>query len=208
MAMDGSPESTVGAVLNALAELAPTERDQIDALAVTRTFKPGEHLLRQGQPCGHVWFLQQGLVRVYFLRDGLDPTAWFVAEGGFVSDYVSFLSREPATMSIEALEPTRVQGLSREAIETIYRQVERGDRLGRLLAEQLFVATHRRLSSFYLEDAEDRYRAFLRDYPGLLQRIPQHLVASFVGVRPQSLSRIRRRMAGEATPPEGQGDRG
>jgi CRP-like cAMP-binding protein len=198
-----SPEHTVGAYLDRLVSLAPKERDQIDALIVTRTFRPGEHLLHEGQPCGHVWFLQQGLVRVYFLRDGTDPTAWFVAERGFVSDYASFLSGEPATMSIEALEPTRTQALSREAIETIYRQVERGDRLGRLLAEQLFVATHRRLSSFYLEDAEDRYRAFLRDYPGLLERIPQHLIASFVGVRPQSLSRIRRRMADEGTHPRG-----
>ena len=202
--MDGAPDHTIGAYLDGLVALAPKEQDQIDSLVVPRTFQPGEHLLRERQPCGHVWFLQQGLVRVYFLRDGMDPTAWFVAEGGFVSDYVSFLSREPATMSIEALEPTRVQALSKAAIETIYRQVDRGDRLGRLLAEQLFVATHRRLSSFYLEDAEDRYRAFLRDYPRLLQRIPQHLIASFVGVRPQSLSRIRRRMADEATPSGGE----
>ena len=162
-----------------------------------RSLGAGEPYVREGDVCRSVGFVASGVLRVIAGRDGADRTTYFATEGQFVSDYGSFLTDEPSRLRIEAIEPTRLLLLSREAVRDAYDRFAWGDRLGRVIAERLFVEAHRRLVSFYLDSAEERYLALERDQPGLLQRVPQHMIAEYVGVRPPSLSRIRARLAGK-----------
>lgn len=178
--------------------LAGDERDRLRLHLHPRTLSRGEALVREGDRCHEIGFVGQGVLRVYFLSDGDDLTAYFATEGHTVSDYESFLSGEPSRVNIEAAEDAVLAVLTREGVRWAYAELRHGERLGRLIAERLLVATHRRLASFYLDSAEERYRKLVREQPGLVQRVPQHLVASYVGVRPQSLSRIRRRIAEES----------
>lgn len=188
-------------------DLIGDERDRLRRHLRLRTLAKGETLVREGERCHEVAFVGHGVLRVYFLSDGDDRTAYFVTEGHTVSDYESFLAGEPSKMNIEAIEDAVLVVLNREGMRWAYEELRHGERLGRLIAERLFVATHRRLASFYLDTAEARYRRLVDEHPGLVQRVPQHLIASYVGVRPQSLSRIRRRIAESIGPPREGGGR-
>ncbi|MEM1055952.1 MAG: Crp/Fnr family transcriptional regulator [Bacteroidota bacterium] len=159
-----------------------------------REIDAGDAWVREGETCREVAFVAQGVLRVYFLAEGDEVTAYFASEGEMVSDYESVLTGEVSRQTIEAVEPTTLAVLRRENMHWAFEHLAHGEKLGRLIAEKLFLATHRRLASFYLESAEDRYARLLDEQPDLVQRVPQHILASYIGVRPQSLSRIRRRM--------------
>ena len=189
------PRDALVAYVAAAVPLAPAEADALRQRAAVRALAAGEPWVREGDRRPEVALVAAGVLRVYFLADGDEVTAYFATEGQMVSDYEAFLTGEPSRMTVEAAEPTTLAVLDRAAVEWAYRELAHGDRLGRLVAERLFLATHRRLAAFYLESAEDRYARLVAEHPGLVQRVPQHVVASYVGVRPQSLSRIRRRIA-------------
>ena len=166
-----------------------------------RSVEQGEPYVDAGDVCRQVAFVASGLLRVQADREGDSRTVYFAPEGTFISEYESFLNDTPARLRIEAVEPTRVLQLSRDTVRDAYARWPWGDRLGRVIAERLFVEANARLVSFYLDSAEDRYLALEAARPGLLQRVPQHMIAEYVGVRPQSLSRIRARLATRSSSP-------
>ena len=166
-----------------------------------RSLDGGEPYVVAGDVCRSVAFVASGLLRVQAERDGDSRTVYFAPEGTFVSEYESFLSDEPARLRIEAVEATQLLQLSRDAVREAYARWPWGDRLGRVIAERLFVEANARLVSFYLDSAEDRYLALEAARPGLLQRVPQHMIAEYVGVRPPSLSRIRARLGRRPSSP-------
>jgi CRP-like cAMP-binding protein len=187
-------------LLTIIRQLIPLDR--VEEATVTVLFKAhhldtGDHFLQAGEVCGYVGFVVQGLLRYYILDDGTEHTYDFSAERSFVCNYESFLPQLPSTRFIQALEPTQLWRISYHDLQQLYAQLEHGQQFGRLIAEQLFVDTLQKLTSFYRETAEQRYEQFLHLFPGLTERIPQYVVASYVGIKPQSLSRIRAQRAGK-----------
>jgi len=187
--------------LDALAPLAPAERDALRATVSVRRVARGEAVHREGERCGVVWYVHAGVLRTHVTPGGDDRTLHFAPEGEMVTDYESLLTGAPGRLGIEAVEASTLAVLPGAAIAWAYETLPQGDRIGRRVAEALFLASHRRLRSFYLDTAEARYLHFVETYPGLVQRVPQHLIASYVGVRAPSLSRIRRRLAGRGSSP-------
>ena len=185
--------------LGATVDLSDSERRALGARLGERTLDRGGALVRQGDRCDVVGFVAQGAMRITVTVDGDERTTYFATDGQMVSDYESVLTGAPARTTLEAVEPCTLSLLDRGTIDWAYGALRHGERLGRLVAENLFVATHRRLVSFYVDTAEARYLRLLDEHPGLVQRVPQHLIASYVGVRPQSLSRIRARLAGASS---------
>ena len=161
-----------------------------------KVYQKGEHLLQAGQVCRSIIFIGKGLVRYYVNNDGEEKTNYFNQEGQFVCDYTSFLPQAPSSVNIQALEETTIWAVSSEGIQRFYREVGGGERFGRLAIEQVFVSVINQVISLYTDPPEVRYRKFLSAFPDLGQRIPQYYIASYVGVKPQSLSRIRKRIAG------------
>ncbi|MEO3403983.1 Crp/Fnr family transcriptional regulator [Mucilaginibacter sp. CAU 1740] len=166
---------------------------------LTNLFKPlnlkaGEYFLEEGQLCRYVGFIEEGLVRYYMNDDGNQKTLYFNKEGEFVSNYQSFLPRVPSNTSIQAIEDTVLQVINYADMQRMYSDVKEGERLGRLGIEHVFLNSIQQLKSFYKDSPADRYQEFLRCYPDLAQRIPQYYIASYVGIKPQSLSRIRKRL--------------
>ncbi|MBT1711860.1 Crp/Fnr family transcriptional regulator [Fulvivirgaceae bacterium PWU5] len=162
-------------------------------------FKPlklnaGEYFLEEGQLCRYVGFIEEGLVRYHMNDNGSQKTLYFSKEGEFVSNYQSFLPREPSNTSIQAIEDTALQVINYENLQQLYSGVSEGEKLGRLAIENVFLSSLQQLKSFYKDSPAERYQQFLRSYPSLAQRIPQYHIASYVGIKPQSLSRIRKRM--------------
>ena len=169
--------------------------DRLMSALVPATLAKGSVLLQDGEVCEHVWFIGQGLVRAYFLKDGEEVTQQFFFEGSYTTDYESFLTQRPTRLHLQALEPTLLLALNREAMQRLYAADPGAERMGRRIAEEIFLAVSRRNRSFLLESAEQRYLDLLRERPKVMQRVPQRHIASYRGVKPESLSRIRARVA-------------
>lgn len=172
---------------------SPAEEDLIVGLFTEKPLAAGEFFLRERQVCRHVAFVAKGLVRYFLNHDGLEKTLFFSKEGDFVSDYQSFIPQIPSNKHIQALEDTLLYVITKENLERLYKEVREGERFGRLGIEAVFIAAMQQLDSLYVESAELRYKRFLDTYTSIAQRIPQFYIASYVGVRAPSLSRIRRR---------------
>jgi CRP-like cAMP-binding protein len=177
--------------------LSTTEQEVVISLFKEKIYKKGDFFLEEGKVCKHVGFVTKGLLRYFINDDGEDKTYDFAQENGFVSNYESFIPQLPSTKNIQALEECVISQISYEDLQLFYKSISQAERFGRIVIEQVFIQTLQDLSSFYTDAPELRYEKFLKRHPGLLQRISQYHVASYVGVKPQSLSRIRKRIFNE-----------
>ncbi|HTD41096.1 MAG TPA: Crp/Fnr family transcriptional regulator [Mucilaginibacter sp.] len=177
--------------------LSTHDEEIVRRLFHKKVFKKGDNLLQAGSVCRYIIFIETGLVRYYINSDGEEQTNYFNKEGEFVCDYMSFLPQIPSYVNIQALEDTTVFVISFNDIQQFYKEVEHGERFGRLAIEQVFVNVINQVKSLYTDPPEVRYSQFLLNFPDIGQRIPQYYIASYVGIKPQSLSRIRKRIAGK-----------
>jgi CRP-like cAMP-binding protein len=156
--------------------------------------KSGDYFLEEGNICRYVGFIEHGLVRYHMNDNGNQKTLYFNKEREFICNYQSFLPRQPSNTSIQAIENTTLQVISFENLQRLYATVREGEKFGRLAIEYVFLNSIKQLKSFYTDSSAERYQQFLDAYPDLAQRIPQYYIASYVGIKPQSLSRIRKRL--------------
>jgi CRP-like cAMP-binding protein len=175
--------------------LSPAEVGTVTSLFKEKTYKKGEFFLEEGRICKQVGFVAKGLLRYYINHDGEEKTYGFSQENNFVCNYESFLSQKPSSKIIQALEDSVLFVISHGDLQLFYTNVRNGERFGRIAIEAVFLQMLKDLSSFYTESPELRYERFLNNHSNLLQRISQYHIASFVGVKPQSLSRIRKRIS-------------
>jgi CRP-like cAMP-binding protein len=162
-----------------------------------RKVKKKERFLEAGTVCREIGFILYGSTRCLFVKDGVEITSYFSFPLDMVTAYGSFLKKKPSEVSIEALEDSSLIVLSCEALEALLQDAALApklERMGRLIAEHLVCCYEERMQAFITQTPEERYRHLLRTTPGLLQRIPQHHIANYLGVTAVSLSRIRRRL--------------
>ena len=187
-------------LLNTVRQFIPLSADEeqtVEQLFERHQVDANDYFLQAGEVCHYVGFVTKGLLRYYVLDDGEEHTYDFSTEQTFVCNYESFLTRTPSTRFIQALEATTLLRISYDNLQKLYETLQHGQQFGRLVAEQLFVATLQKLTSFYRETADERYDNFLRLFPGVADRVPQYVVASYIGIKPQSLSRLRAQRAGK-----------
>jgi CRP/FNR family transcriptional regulator, anaerobic regulatory protein len=164
-----------------------------ESMLTVRRLKKGEILHRQGAVCNQVSFVNYGLIRMYAIYDnGKEKTFDFAKEGDYTGDYRSFLLREPANTSLQALEDTEVVETTYEGLQSLYKQVPEANVIGRLVAEDLFIDMCLRTSGQGMT-IDEQYRDMVERQPWLLQRVPQYLIASYLGVTPEAFSRIKAR---------------
>jgi len=175
--------------------LSPEEEQLIPPLFSEIKLGTGEYLLEEGGICRVIAFVSEGLLRFYTNNDGEEKTGFFSSEHEFLSYYPSFLTQTVSDKYIQALEPTKLLVITYDQLQDFYARVQEGERFGRLAIEQVYLSAIKQLDSFYTDPPEKRYQQFLDSYPKLVQRIPQYYIASYVGIKPQSLSRIRNRLA-------------
>ena len=175
--------------------LEPREADRIRLLWKEKFIKKGDCFLAEGQVCKYVGFIVKGLMRYYINHDGEDKTYAFGQENNYVCDNESFIPQIPSRKAIQALEDCEMLQISYDDLQLFYQSVNQGERFGRLVTEQVFIQTLQDLTSFYTDGPEYRYERFIKKHPDLQQRISQYHIASYVGVKPQSLSRIRKRIS-------------
>lgn len=154
---------------------------------------PKNHIiLKTEQIEDYLSFVETGIVRYYIPKSENDLTFTFVFDNNFVSGYDSFLTRKPSTYHIETLTKTSLWRLSYTDLQTIYNQTEIGNKIGRFASENLFLKKFNREISLLNETPEQRYHNLFDEQPHLIQHIPLKYIASYIGVTPQALSRIRK----------------
>ncbi|SEW44350.1 cAMP-binding domain of CRP or a regulatory subunit of cAMP-dependent protein kinases [Chitinophaga sp. YR573] len=176
--------------------LDDTEKEFISSIAFSKTYQKDDYFLRPGQVCREVGFIQKGLIRYYTVKDnGEEMTLHFGKENEFTSSYQSFLNHSASKRGIQCLEASEILVISYDNLQRLYEEVKEGQKFGRLICEFIYLQTQNQLDSIYADNPEKRYLNFVNDYPDLQQRIPQYYISSYVGVKPPSLSRIRKRLS-------------
>jgi CRP-like cAMP-binding protein len=172
-----------------------------DFLACTPLFRPrrlekGELIARKGELCSDLSFVTSGCLRAYGLdRKGEEHIVQFGLEGWWITDLYSFLTGQPGDLTVDALERSDVLLIDGPAYEKLCTTVPVFERYFRILLQNNYIATHRRLLSSISLPAEERYLRMLEEYPTIVQRVAQRHIASFLGITPEALSRIRSRLA-------------
>lgn len=151
--------------------------------------------LKEGQVCKSMVIVYKGGLRYFSRSEKGDYTLGFAFEGEWIGDYESFLLQTPSDGFIQALEDCELFTLSYPDMQALYQHSQRFEKFGRIIAENLFIKTARSKRNLMVQSAEDRYLDLLTSQPHILERLPQHLIASYLGIQPQSLSRIRARIS-------------
>jgi len=165
---------------------------------IRNSFKPlnlkkGEFFLNAGEKNRHIAFLHTGLVRYFVYNDGEEATFEFTKAGEFVADYQSFNNNGTSIQNIQAIEDCQFLIINYSDLQYIFNTTKHGNLIGRKILEHRFDIMVKQLLAIYMQNHTERYKSFLDNYSDLTQRIPQYLIASYVGVKPPSLSRIRSR---------------
>lgn len=174
--------------------LSDKEKSIILDLFQLKEYKNGDFFLKEGDVCKHIGFIEKGLIRYFINDNGEEKTYSFGKENEFTCNYESFVPQIPSRQSIQCLEDSLIWIISLSNLEKLYTTVKNGEKFGRIIIGQVFIQTLKNLNSFYTDSPQTRYENFIQENFDLQQRISQFYIASYVGVKPQSLSRIRKRI--------------
>lgn len=172
--------------------LTPTEKEQISSFFRVKKLRKRQFLLQEEDVCKDFAFVSQGLLKSYVLDEkGNENINLFGWEGWWIADFQSFLFQTPATLAIEAIEDCELLLLSRVNYDQMLEEVPVMERYFRLVYERSLATKDQRLVTAQTYSAEEKYIHLIQTYPELMQRIPQSLLASFLGLTPETFSRIK-----------------
>ena len=175
--------------------LSDAEKSAIAAFFSFKKIRKKQFILEEGEICMHLSFVNKGLIKSYRLDEkGNEHISLFGWEGWWISDFNSYINQQPATLYIDAVEDTELFLLTRAAYEQLTLDVPIMDRYFRLLYQNSLVTKDERLISSNSYSAEEKFQRLIQSNPEIMQRVPQHLVASYLGLAPETLSRIRKRI--------------
>lgn len=173
--------------------LSEQDRELMQQYFVHKKLRKRQYLLQEGDVCKNITFVSKGLLRTYNIDDkGDEHMSVFGWEGWWISDFNSFLTGVPALFNIDAIEDSEVLLLSRPNYEAITLAIPVMDRYFRILYQNSIVTKERRLMSSVTDTAEEKYLRLSRSNPDMIERIPQNLIASYLGIAPETLSRIKK----------------
>jgi CRP-like cAMP-binding protein len=192
---DSAAMVSLRSAIDRLVKPPASQWDDFAACFEARQLARNDYFLRAGEASERLCFVNSGLLR-FFYRDteGNESNKSFSRENDFAGAYSAWLTGTPARFSIQTLEPTQLLEARFADITALFEAHACWQKLGRLLAEDLYVRKEQREAEFLLDDAETRYRNFQRHYPDLEARLAQYQVAAYIGITPVALSRIRARM--------------
>ena len=176
--------------------LTDAEFDRFTTFLQPKTYKKKEFLLHAGEVSKHLAFVNEGVFRTYSIdKTGEEHVLQFSLEDWWTGDTYSALTQKPSTLFIEALEDSHVYLIDNQELEIVFGEIPKFERYFRILAQNRFIALQERINGDLSDSAEERYLDLLNRYPTLPQRVPQQYIASFLGIQPPSLSRIRKQLA-------------
>ncbi len=179
-------------------QLTPEETDRFTSVLKPRTLRKRQYLVQAGDVFRYECFVNKGSLRTYHIdNNGQEHIVMFAFEDWWTGDMYSFLSGQPALYNVDALEDAELLLIEKSQLEQLYIDIPKFDRFFRILLQNAYISMQRRISDNMSLTAEERYLDYINRYPHFEQRLSQKQIASYLGITPESLSRIRRQMAGK-----------
>jgi len=168
------------------------EIDSLQGYLVNKFIRKGDHFLNLGQVSRHIAFIDSGLMMHYSLHDGVEIPCSFSLEGDWMGSLKSLTSGSPTEVAIKALEDSCIREISAEHLQHLFHLSPRWLQFKNHLVQLVFFNITQHNADLAMLDAKARYYKFMRENPDLINRIPQYYIAAYLGITPQSLSRIRK----------------
>lgn len=183
-------------VMKQMINVSVHELDEFLSRTTVKEFKRNEIICKAGVVPQEVFFINKGLIRVLITdKEGTEHTIHFALENQFIADYSHFIQQLPSIYSLQTLEETQVLVLPRKAIEWGYENLAEGQKMGRLIAEYYFIYQDDRIKNLYVRTPKQRYDSITEIFPNIHNRVPQHMIASYLGITPIHLSRLKKSAA-------------
>jgi len=178
--------------------LTQAEQQLLSSKLSYRNCLKGQYLVQQGEVCLYEFFIVSGTTRTFYLdQSGQEHIIMFCIEDWWTSDMGSFITQTPADYHIQCLENTQIIQFSRELKEELYSEIPKLERFFRKIVERALVASQKRIVRNLSMNARDRYLYFKANYPAMEQRIPQYMIASYLGITKEFLSKIKSQLLQE-----------
>ncbi|MEN9348793.1 MAG: Crp/Fnr family transcriptional regulator [Flavobacteriales bacterium] len=177
--------------INELVPLSDEVRKDVERLKEREAYPKNTTIVHSGDVCRKLYFIESGLVRTYYLRDGRDVTHSFRGEREFTTVIDGFYQQKPTKYFIETIEPCVISVLSLESLNYLFDKHKEIERVGRLINFNVMSEVADHLYSLQFQTAKDRYNSLLSRYPTILKRVPLGMIASYLGITQETLSRIR-----------------
>ena len=159
---------------------------------IHRNYLKAQYITQQGDVCKSVSFILSGCTKMFYIdKEGQEHIIMFSIEDWWTSDLGSFISQTPADYNVQCIENTELIQFTYEKLEELYKDIPKLERLFRKIVERAFVASQKRLIRNFSVTAKERYLLFKKNYPKIEQRIPQYMVASYLGITKEFLSKIK-----------------
>ncbi|GEO08251.1 Crp/Fnr family transcriptional regulator [Segetibacter aerophilus] len=182
--------------IRAFSKIDENQFDHLKTFFVLKKLRKRQYLLQEGDVCKYQAFVDKGLLRSYTVDEkGNEHILQFASEGWWMADLSSYLTNEPSFLNIDALEDVELLLITKPSWEQAMKEIPQLEHYFRIIIQNHLVATQKRLMQSLAESAEEKYNRFLATYPECVQRVPQHMIASYVGVSRETLSRIRKQVA-------------
>ena len=176
--------------------LTEEEKEAFGAIVEERRVKRKSFIVQPGFVCKHQSHVVQGAFRSYFISpNGDEHTIAIAIDDWWISDFYSYTSQTPAYLYVEAMEDSEIQQIGYENVERICDEYPRFERFFRLVAQKAFAFSQKRALSNIGKSAEERYLEYAQMYPKIIQRVPQYVLASYLGMTPEFLSKVRAKLA-------------
>ena len=174
---------------------AESDRALVRSLFKPVSFLKHARLVEQGQVARQLYFINAGYVRVFAREDGVEVTTQLNCPPGFITSFNSFIRQTPAPDCVECIMDAELLAITRSGLDQLYAHSAHFAEFGRLILEQSVTYNEQRTKDLVTRTAEERYLKLLRQHPDIIQNVPLQYVASFIGIKPESLSRIRRHIS-------------
>ncbi|MEO9870280.1 Crp/Fnr family transcriptional regulator [Ekhidna sp.] len=181
--------------IDRVVSLNTSEKEAFSSIVEERVVKRKSFIVQPGFVCKHQSHIVQGAMRSYFITpDGNEHTIAIAIDDWWISDFYSYTNQTSASLYVEALEDTTIQQIRYENVEKICTEYPSFERFFRLVAQKAFAFSQRRALSNLGKTAEERYLEYTEMYPQIIQRVPQYILASYLGMTPEFLSKIRKKL--------------
>lgn len=150
--------------------------------------------VKEDEICKKVAFIKKGLFKLYYNLDGVECIMLFFQENQFVTDYYSYLTQTPSKRPIQAIEDSIIYNVSYNDFQRLYDSSKKWERVGRILTERAYIFAVQRANRIIHDDPDTRFMTFLKEYPTLIQRVPQYMIASYLNMTPETYSRVKKRI--------------
>jgi CRP-like cAMP-binding protein len=173
-------------------EITDQEYEIIESAFTPKKLRRKQYLLQEGDVCRYIAFVTKGILRLYRIDDkGNEYILQFAPEDWWISDRESLNSGKPSGYNIDALENTEMLLITLDSFKMIGEKVPAFRKLDEMLHSKTIIAAQKRIHAAISYTAEEKYKEFIKSYPDLYQRVPQHMIASYLGISPETLSRVR-----------------